>query len=86
MSDTKETSLGLSRVRVNFNLTGSTTVDKLKIKSAELIDLVEGLKKEYLEKHEGASVAPGELIRLVALAETAYEEAAMWAVKAATYA
>jgi len=45
-------------------------VDVIKQRTAELINLCDHLK------HKDA--------RLVALAQTAYEEAAMWAVKAAT--
>jgi len=47
------------------------------MKSAELIDMCELLK--------GSKVSDkGELIRLCSLAQTHYEDAAMWAVKAAT--
>jgi hypothetical protein len=45
-------------------------VDTIKQKSAELINLCEALKSKDA--------------RLAALAQTSYEEAAMWAVKAAT--
>lgn len=58
------------RVRTDFNVSGSSIVDNIKMKSAELINLCEGLKEK-----DG---------RLASLAQTAYEEAAMWAVKAAT--
>ena len=63
-------SLGEDRVRTKFNPAGNGSVDQIKQKSAELIDLCEGLKAQDP--------------RLAALAQTAYEEAAMWAVKAAT--
>lgn len=63
-------SLGEQRVRTEFNPSANTVVDQLKQKSAELIDLCETLK--HLDP------------RLAALAQTRYEEAAMWAVKAAT--
>jgi hypothetical protein len=66
----KEGSIGAFRVRESFNPSGNPTVDKIKRWSADLIDLCEDLK---------ASDA-----RCAALAQTAYEEAAMWAVKAAT--
>lgn len=58
-------------VRVDFNVTGSNLVHQLKTKTAELINIVNELQDDR---------------RLVALAITAYEEAAMWAVKAATAA
>jgi hypothetical protein len=64
-------SVGEDRVRVQFNPSANTVVDQIKQKSAELINLCETFK--------GPNNA-----RLIALAETAYEEAAMWATKAAT--
>ena len=63
-------SLGEDRVRVKFNPNADGMVDKIKQKSAELIDLCEELK--------------GKDARLASLAQTHYEDAAMWAVKAAT--
>ena len=62
--------IGETRVRTDFNVSGLTMVDDLKFKSAELINICEALK----EKDP----------RLASLAQTSYEEAAMWAVKAAT--
>lgn len=62
--------VGEQRVRTTFNPSASGEVDQIKQKTAELIDLCEALK--------------GKDGRLSALAQTAYEEAAMWAVKAAT--
>lgn len=63
-------SIGEDRVRTKFNPSADGIVDQLKQKSAELIDLCETLK----------SKDP----RLAALAQTSFEEGAMWAVKAAT--
>jgi hypothetical protein len=71
-------SLGANRVRESFNPSKDNVVDKLKRYTADLIDLCEDLKNsapEPLRAEQG---------RLAALAQTAYEEAAMWAVKAAT--
>jgi hypothetical protein len=62
--------LGEMRVRTTFNPSQTATVDLIKQKSAELINLCEELKQK-----DG---------RLASLAQTSYEEAAMWAVKAAT--
>lgn len=62
--------LGEERVRKAFNPTLDSAVDTIKQNTADLIDLCEGLKQKDP--------------RLAALAQTAYEEAAMWAVKAAT--
>lgn len=63
-------SVGEDRVRTKFNPSADSIVDQIKQKSAELIDLCEQLKAK-----DG---------RLASLAQTTYEEAAMWAVKAAT--
>jgi len=62
--------IGEDRVRTKFNPSSDTLVDQIKQKSAELIDLCEEIKFKDP--------------RLVALAQTHYEDAAMWAVKAAT--
>jgi len=66
----RELTLGEKRVRLQFNPSADSVVDQIKVKTAELIDLCETLKAK-----DG---------RLASLAQTAYEEAAMWAVKAAT--
>jgi hypothetical protein len=63
-------SIGAMRVREDFNPSKDDMVTKLKRYTADLIDLCEDLKR----------LDP----RLASLAQTAYEEAAMWAVKAAT--
>lgn len=63
-------SIGAQRVREDFNPSNDNVVDKIKRYTADLIDLCEDLKP----------LDP----RLAALAQTSYEEAAMWAVKAAT--
>ncbi len=63
-------SIGAHRVRENFNPSHDNVVDKIKRFTADLIDLCEDLKE--LEP------------RLASIAQTSYEEAAMWAVKAAT--
>lgn len=67
-----EQSLGEQRVRIDFNVTNSGDVDMIKRKTAELINHCELLKQL------------GKDGRLASLAQTAYEEAAMWAVKCAT--
>ena len=63
-------SIGANRVRESFNPSKDNMVDKIKRYTADLIDLCEELKP--LDA------------RLASLAQTAYEEAAMWATKAAT--
>jgi hypothetical protein len=70
MSDNPHGSIGALRVRESFNPSKDNMVDKIKRYTADLIDLCEDLKQ----------LDP----RLASLAQTAYEEAAMWAVKAAT--
>lgn len=62
--------IGEQRVRTTFNPSANNDVEIIKNKSAELIDLCEKLKNKDP--------------RLASLAQTSYEEAAMWAVKAAT--
>lgn len=62
--------IGEDRVRTKFNPSADTVVDRIKQKTAELIDLCEELKVKDP--------------RLASLAQTHYEDAAMWAVKAAT--
>ena len=62
--------VGEDRVRVKFNPSGEGLVEQIKQKSAELIDICEELKAKD--------------VRLASLAQTHYEDAAMWAVKAAT--
>ena len=64
------TTLGDIRVRRDFNPSSNKDVELIKMGTAKLIDFCESLKKKDP--------------RLAALAQTAYEEAAMWAVKAAT--
>jgi hypothetical protein len=76
-----EMSLGESRVRMQFNPSTNPTVDEIKQKTAELIDLCESMK----ERPPSAGAPDDrEFLRLLALAQTHYEDAAMWAVKAAT--
>jgi len=63
-------SIGTDRVRLSFNPSGDSMVDRLKKKTAELIDLCEELKAKEP--------------RLAQLAQNRFKEAAMWATKAAT--
>lgn len=65
-----EKSFGERIVRTEFNPANDNMVDQIKQKTAELINLCDKLKEK-----EG---------RLASIAVTTYEEAAMWAVKAAT--
>jgi hypothetical protein len=71
----KEFTLGQRRVKADFNPEKNDLVDQIKNKSAELIDLLETMRNLPL-------TGTGEKQRLVSLAQTAFEEGAMWAVKA----
>lgn len=61
---------GMERVRASFNPSNNKLVDKIKAKTAELIDIC-----NELEAQDSLSAVE---------AQARYEEAAMWAVKAAT--
>lgn len=67
-----ELTLGEKRVRTKFNPSETDIVSVIKQKTAELIDICEDLSRAGHDK------------RLVALAQTEFENAGMWAVKAAT--
>lgn len=69
----KEQTLGEKRAGVTFNPSNSPKVDEIKKKTAELIDLVEGLRTEE---------STGEQHRVIALASTGFQQAKMWAVEA----
>jgi hypothetical protein len=69
---------GEYRVGINFNPSADDTVGKIKRAAANLIDMI-----ELIAASDGGDQY-NEVIRLKALAQTAVEEAAMWAVKAAT--
>jgi len=79
---------GEYRVGVDFNPGGSATVHDLKETAAALIDMVEDISPVRADTlastDQGAALFNSEVWRLKALAQTAIEEGAMWAVKAAT--
>ena len=84
-----EKTLGEKRVRTDFNTTKNDVVTILKNRTADLIDICQGMRSEEASAVPDETPAEfnqrcGEKLRLIALAQTAYEEAAMWAVKAAT--
>lgn len=90
MSNDKQIqTLGEQRVRVSFNPSEQSVVDSIKQKTADLIDIMQAVRndessKTYESTPEQKQSQSGEKFRLIALAQTTYEEAAMWAVKAAT--
>jgi hypothetical protein len=64
---------GEYRVGINFNPSADDKVAQIKRIAADLIDYIETIPADAMDRP-----------RLKALAQTAVEEAAMWAVKAAT--
>ena len=84
-----EKTLGEKRIRTSFNVSGNDAVTKFKNKTAELIDDLQAIKNDEVSKtyelsEEALIQISGEKLRLIALAQTAYEESCMWAVKALT--
>jgi hypothetical protein len=73
-------SLGEDRVRIKFNPADNSLAGQIKHRAAELIDLCE----ECAQAARIGSGDRGEVLRLWRLAQTDFENAAMWAVKAAT--
>lgn len=89
MSEVQEKTIGEQRIRISFNVSGDSIVDQIKRKSAELVDMLQAMRndeasKTYDQSPEAMKALSGEKFRLISLAQTTYEEAAMWAVKAAT--
>lgn len=69
---------GEYRVGIAFNPSNDDMVGQIKRKAADLIDLIETINTD------GETDQYIEVSRLKALAQTHVEDAAMWAVKAAT--
>lgn len=80
---TQRQTLGQFRVGTSFNPSQNETVDQIKAKAAELIDLVDAIGFPN-DSGEGEMQRDAEIGRCKALAMTNIEDAAMWAVKAAT--
>lgn len=74
---------GEYRVGINFNPANDDMVGKIKRAAADLIDLIDNIPVLGAET-EAQLVRSNEIARLKALAQTHVEDAAMWAVKAAT--
>ena len=74
-TEIQEQTIGEKRVRTSFNVSNDNFVHRIKNETASLINQIDSLKDS----------SEPEKIRLISLAQTAYEEAAMWAVKAATF-
>lgn len=73
--------LGEGRVRSSFNPNQAPHVAELKQQAAAFIDYCDSLRSKA---DELLPSEVGELHRLISLAQTHAEDAAMWAVKAAT--
>lgn len=75
--------VGEHRVRVKFNPDDNSSVQTIKEHVANTINLI---SEELTKKALGADAEDiAEIGRLKSLAMTSLEEAAMWAVKGATY-
>lgn len=74
---------GEYRVGITFNPSNNDIVGQIKRKAADLIDLIESVSVPDVDTLESARHS-NEVTRLKALAQTAIEDGAMWAVKAAT--
>lgn len=72
---TTEKTLGEKRVRTSFNPSDQSNVQHIKERAAEFINYVNDVMPNPKDPEQA---------RLKALALTTIEEAAMWAVKAAT--
>ena len=82
--------IGEQRVKIDINASGSTLVDNIKRETASIINSLETVRNSEVSKTydlspEALHSISGEKLRLIALAQTSYEEAAMWAVKAVTW-
>ena len=81
------TSLGQFRVGITFNPSGNERVNSIKQKAADLIDQLENerpiIKPDAIMSDEQARLR-NEINRLISLAQTHIEDAAMWGVKAVT--
>jgi hypothetical protein len=75
----KKMTKGEYRVGITFNPSSDDMVYRIKRKAADLIDLIETIRAST-DGHDQVL----EVIRLRSLAQTHIEDAAMWAVKAAT--
>jgi hypothetical protein len=74
---------GEYRLGITFNPSNDDTVGKIKRAAADLIDLIETIDCTP-QSSDNLGAHAGEKYRLKALAQTHVEDAAMWAVKAAT--
>lgn len=79
--------LGETRVRTKFNPSDLDNVSLIKQKTAELINLLQEERsagKGFYEEGSQAAIDNQERQRLISIAQTEYETAALFAVKAFT--
>jgi hypothetical protein len=74
---------GEYRVGISFNPSQDDAVSRIKRAAADLIDMIEDIAVPPASGDPGA-IRSAEICRLKSLAQTAIEDGAMWAVKAAT--
>jgi len=74
---------GEYRVGINFNPSQEDAVGRIKRAAADLIDMIEDIAVPPAS-NDCEQQRSAEICRLKALAQTAIEDGAMWAVKAAT--
>lgn len=74
---------GEYRVGITFNPSNDDMVGKIKRAAADLIDMIDTIPMPIADS-QNTAVHANEVGRLKSLAQTHIEDAAMWAVKAAT--
>lgn len=72
-----EKTFGEKRIRTDFNPSEKSNVQTIKDKTAELINILEDFRNDE-------NITDAETHRLISIAQTSFEEAAMWGVKAVT--
>ena len=75
--------LGEWKIGISFNPSQDANVEEIKGMAAEMIDRLAEIRAGLTEKLDNGHLS-AEINRLIALAMTDIESAAMWAVKAAT--
>jgi hypothetical protein len=78
----KQLTYGEKAVGLSFNPGGSPDVEKIKKLSAQLIDIMDDLRKSQNTLHDGKG---SEGQRLCSIAITELQTSQMWAVKAVTW-
>lgn len=82
MEELKDLTYGQKAVGITFNPGNNPDVEKIKQKCAELIDIMNDLRKSQNTLHDGK---PSEGQRLSSIAITEMQTAQMWLIKAITW-